>query len=47
MDLERVMTEMELSESDKQFIRNQNNNKDIESKVQSLWQVVEDASNYG
>lgn len=47
MDLERVMSEMELSESDKQFIRNQNNNKDIESKVQSLWQVVEDASGYG
>lgn len=47
MDLERIMSEMELSESDKQFIRNQNNNKDIESKVQSLWQVVEDASGYG
>lgn len=47
MDLDRIMNEMNLSESDKQFIRNQNNNKAIESKIQSLWQVVEDASGYG
>lgn len=47
MDLEKVMTDMGLSEEDKDFIRRRNKNKDIENKVQSLWQVVEDASGYG
>lgn len=47
MELEKVMQDMSLSESEKDFIRNQNNNNDIEHKVQSLWQVIEDASGYG